>query len=323
MVYDKLSSITKRIINDPNAAIDNDEACELATTTHNAIDLIISANKIRETYKADDTFTCSIINAKSGACSEDCAFCPQSAFYKTKARTYPLLDKSKIVERAIEMWNGGANKFSMVTSGYALTEKELDLICEAAILIKEKTGLSLCGSLGVLNEDIAERLKASGLTNYHHNLETARSFFDQVCTTHPYDDDIKSVKIAARAGFKVCSGGIMGLGESWEQRIELAFTLKELDVESIPLNFINPIPGTKMAERPLLAPMDALKCIALYRLINPLKDITICGGREISLGDYQSWTFLAGANGLMVGDYLTTMGRGLKIDMEMIRNMEI
>jgi biotin synthase len=168
---------------------------------------------------------------------------------------------------------------------------------------------------------MARQLKESGITTYHHNLETARSHFDKICTTHDYDEDVATVQIAQSAGLKVCSGGILGLGESWEQRVELAFTLKELDVDSIPINFLNAIPGTPMETRPLLSPMEALKCIALFRMINPEKDITICGGRERTLRDYQSWIFLAGANGFMIGDYLTTKGRNTAMDIEMIKDM--
>jgi biotin synthase len=168
---------------------------------------------------------------------------------------------------------------------------------------------------------MAERLKESGVTTYHHNLETARSFFDQVCTTHQYDEDINTVHIAKSVGMKTCCGGILGLGETWEQRAELAFTLKELEVDSIPVNFLNPIPGTKMENRQLLSPMEALRSIALFRLVNPEKDIVICGGREVTLGDFQSWVFMAGANGLMVGNYLTTAGRDIKMDMDMIKEV--
>ena len=173
----------------------------------------------------------------------------------------------------------------------------------------------------MLTESMARRLKEGGIVVYHHNLETARSFFDQVCTTHPSEDDVETVKMAKAAGLKVCSGGILGLGESWEQRVELAITLRDLDADSIPINFLNPIAGTRMAERPLLLPMEALKCIALFRLINPRKDITICGGREVTLRDLQSWIFAAGANGMLVGNYLTTQGRDIKADMEMIRDL--
>ena len=175
--------------------------------------------------------------------------------------------------------------------------------------------------MGLLKQDAAWRLKEAGISRYHHNLETARSFFDTICSTHDYEEDIETVRVAKDAGMRVCSGGIFGMGETWAQRVELAFTLKSLDVDSVPINFLHPIKGTRMGMRPLLPPMEALKIIALYRYIHPRKDITICGGREATLKDFQSWTFAAGANGIMVGNYLTTLGRNMEMDMEMIATM--
>jgi len=316
-----LLSITEKIIKDPNDSITYEDACKLAASHHNPVDLIMCANKIREKYQKNNIFTCSIINAKSGRCSEDCAFCAQSAFHKTGTETYPLLDKEKIINNSILMEKAGAIKYSMVTSGHSLSSKEIDSIGHAAEEINRKTDLSVCASLGQLTESMAIKLKEKGVTTYHHNLETAKSYFDQICTTHDYDEEIRTVKTAKSADLKVCSGGILGLGETWAQRVELAFTLKELDVDSIPINFLNPIPGTRMENRSLLPVMEALKCIAIFRFINPDKDITICGGREKTLGDFQSWVFMAGANGVMIGNYLTTKGRSAEMDVDMIRQM--
>ncbi len=321
-MFDKtLLSITEKIIKDPSYSISYEDACKFAVSQDNATDLIMCANKIRKKYKKNNIFTCSIINAKSGRCSEDCAFCAQSAHHKTGIETYPLLDKEKILNNSIYMEKAGATKYSMVTSGHSLSGEEIDSIGHAAEEINKKTDLAVCASLGQLTEPMAIKLKEKGVTTYHHNLETARSYFNQICTTHQYDDDIHTVKTAKSAGLKVCSGGILGLGETWEQRVELAFTLKELDVDSIPINFLNPIPGTRMENRSLLPPVDALKCITIFRIINPDKDITICGGREKTLGDFQSWIFMAGANGIMIGNYLTTKGRSTEMDMDMIRQM--
>jgi biotin synthase len=317
----KLISITEKIIKDTGQFVSYEDAHKLAVSQNNTIDLIMCANKIREKYKKNNIFTCSIINAKSGRCSEDCAFCAQSAFHKTGAEIYPLLDKEKIMKDSILMEKAGATKYSMVTSGHSLSSREIDSIGQTAEGIKRETDLSICASLGQLNEAMALKLKKKGVKTYHHNLETARSYFDQICTTHDYDEDIQTVKTAKSAGLRVCSGGILGLGETWAQRVELAFTLKELDVDSIPLNFLNPIPGTRMENRPMLPPMEALKSIAIFRFINPDKDITICGGREKTLGDFQSWVFMAGANGIMIGNYLTTKGRSAKMDIGMIRQM--
>lgn len=322
MFNSKLFNITEKIIKDASHPVSYEAACELATLSDNdTIDFILCAHKIRNKFKKGNLFACSIVNAKSGFCSQDCAFCAQSASHKTDISTYPLLSEEKLVNTAISMHESGATKYSMVTSGYMLTDKEIETICKAAATIKKETDLTICGSLGMLTEPMAKKLKEGGITTYHHNLETARSYFDQVCTTHDYDEDIQTIKLAKSAGLKVCSGGILGLGETWEQRVELAFTLKELDVDSIPINFLNPIPGTRMEYRPLLSATEALKCIALFRLINPEKDIIVCGGREITLGDYQSWVFMAGANGLIIGNYLTTKGRNIKMDTDMMKEM--
>jgi len=295
------------------------ELFEMVTVSdQGAMELFVRANKLRRRYKGSGVFTCGILNAKSGRCSENCVFCAQSAHYETKIDVYPLMTKKQIVKKAKELAHSGALRFSIVTSGFQPTRAELNTIFEAVAAISSKTDLEVCASLGILTEEAAQSLYQSGVSNYHHNLETARSHFNQICTTHSYDDDINTLIIAKKAGLRVCSGGIMGLGESWSQRIEMAFTLKELDVDSIPINFLNPIAGTPLEQRSLISPMTALKCIALFRIANPKKDIVVCGGREVTLKDFQSWVFLAGASGLMVGNYLTTCGRSIETDMEMI-----
>ncbi len=317
-------SITEKILKANNWSMSYEEACKLALMPiEHTMDLIICAEKIRTQFKKEDVFTCSIINAKSGRCSQDCAFCAQSSHHKTKIDTYPLISEEEILKQAFLMKKSGATNFSIVTSGYRLSDKDLDSVCHTASAIKNRTHMTVCASVGMLDTPAAELLKQSGISNYHHNLETARSYFEKVCTSHDYNEDIGTLEAARKAGLRVCSGGIMGLGETWEQRVELAWTLKELDVDSIPINFLNPVPGTKMEKRPLMQPLEALKCIALFRFINPTKDITICGGREVTLRDFQSWVFTAGANGLMVGNYLTTHGRDIKMDLEMIKALNL
>lgn len=317
-----ISAVTEKIISNNNAA-SHDEALALADVSGNdLIDLLIGAHKITETYKKDDIFTCAIINAKSGRCSQDCAFCAQSGHHKTGVAVYPLMSKEEMTNKALEMDKINATHFSMVTSGYSLNDDEIDVICATAQEIRQKTKLTVCCSLGALTPKQARWLYESGITNYHHNLETAESYFDQICSTHAYEEDINTIKIAVESGLKACSGCIFGLGESWEQRVELGLTLKELNIPRIPINFLNPIPGTRLEKMPLLSPFDALKCIALMRFIHPRADITICGGRETVLKDFQSWLFMAGANGLMIGNYLTTQGRNMNMDLEMIDTWE-
>ncbi len=316
-----LSRCTRKLLEDDRHSLSYAEACEIAALPpETTFDLILFANKIRNHYRKK-LVLCSIVNAKSGLCSEDCAFCAQSAHHRTQVPVHPLLSEEEMVERAVQMHKAGAREYSMVTSGYALTEDEIGTISRAAAAIRQRTDLTICASLGVLTQSAAEKLRAGGISSYHHNLETARSFFDRVCTTHDYEDDVRTVRLAKAAGFAVCSGGIFGLGETWGHRVELAFTLKELDVDSIPLNFLNPIAGTEMGDRPLLSPMEALKCIALFRFIHPRKDIVVCGGREVTLRDLQSWMFAAGANGFLMGNYLTTPGRDIQADITMIRDL--
>ena len=311
--------MTEKILQAPDTPISMEDALALTRLSGDDIpDLLTCAHKITAANLQGDIFTCTIINAKSGMCSQDCAFCAQSAHHKTHVRIYPLMDEKDMTARALVMAAAGATYFSMVTSGERLTDNEIDVICAATAEIKSKTSLTVCGSLGLLTRDQAERLKKSGMTNYHHNLETAESFFPRICTTHTYAEDIETLKAATSSGMHACSGGILGLGESWEQRVELAFTLKKLGAHRIPLNFLHPIPGTRLEHQSPLSPMDALKAIALFRFIHPKTDITICGGREHTLKDYQSWIFMAGANGVMIGNYLTTQGRDMGMDLEMI-----
>ncbi|MEJ2038287.1 MAG: biotin synthase BioB [Desulfosarcinaceae bacterium] len=318
----KINELEQDILQSGQSRIQPSEALALIpATTEQTLDLIQAADRIRRRFKQQKAFTCAIVNAKSGFCAEDCAFCAQSAHHQTDISTYGLHSAEKLVDIGLRMSEAGATNYSMVTSGTCLNAAEIDTVCQVAQTLKARTNLTLCASLGMLSEDAARQLGQAGITRYHHNLETARSFFDQICTTHDYEDDIQTVLLAKRAGLKVCSGGIFGLGESWEQRVELAFTLRDLGVDSIPVNFLNPIPGTRLAGRALLAPLEALACIALLRFIHPGLDIPVCGGREVTLKDFQSWVFLAGANGLMVGNYLTTRGRKLEMDMEMIKEM--
>jgi biotin synthase len=319
MVAHRITTIADAIMESPVGVLDQATACRLAalSETH-PLAFFRSAGKIRERYLGKEVFACAIVNAKSGMCAQDCAFCAQSLHHDTGVDTYPLRGSTAMVRRAREMKAAGASRFSMVTSGMGLTEAEVATVCRTAGRVRREVGLEVCASLGMLTPDLAHRLLDSGVTRYHHNLETARSFFPKICTTHDYEEDLETVRIAKKAGMAVCAGGILGLGESWQQRVELAFTLRELEVDSVPLNFLNPIPGTRLAGRSLSKPMTALRYIALFRFILPEQEIPICGGRAETLKDFQSWIFLAGASGLMVGNYLTTKGRKVADDMEMI-----
>jgi biotin synthase len=286
------------------------------------VNLLDLANRTRQEFRGSNVKLCGIVNAKSGRCAEDCAFCAQSSKHKTDIKKHPLLTKPKILAAARKAAKDGAKEFSIVTSGRTVSESELARAAEAIGAVK-KLGLSTCASLGILGPDGLEMLAGAGLDKYHHNLETSRSFFPEICTTHSYDEDVQTISAARDAGLQVCCGGIFGLGETRRDWVELAGTLRELEVDSVPLNFLNPVKGTRLADRPLLGPLDALRVILIFRLVLPRRDIVICGGREVVLRDLQCMVFFAGANGLMLGDYLTTRGRDPKLDTEMIRDLEL
>lgn len=282
------------------------------------------AHMIKEHHLGDNIDLCSIINAKSGRCSENCSFCAQSSHHQTDSPVYPLKSVATIVQGARQAQEEGNHCYGIVTSGTRIEPgEEFESILTALRQIRQETKIAPSASLGILDADAAKALMDAGCKTYHHNLETACSFFPEICTTHDYQEDIDTVRCAKSAGMEVCCGGIFGLGESTDQRIELALTLKELDVDSVPLNFLNPVPGTPLQDAQLLTPMDCLRIICLYRYLLPTKRITVCGGREKNLREFQSAIFMAGASGTMVGNYLTTTGRNREIDLQMLKDAEV
>jgi len=303
--------------------ISSDEALLLTASYSDFFYEILSVtNKVRKRFHGKEVNLCSIVNAKSGLCAEDCSFCSQSVKYNTGVETFPMAGPDKVVEAAIKAQERGAREFSIVTSGTKV-EKESDvaLLEKTLSAMREASGMERCASIGMVGRETLKRLKDAGLESFHHNLETSRSFFPNICTTHDYDDDVEAVRLAKELGLYVCSGGIFGLGESWADRVELALTLKELDVDSIPVNFLNPRPGTPLEGASNLTPRECLMIIALLRLIMPDKDIVVCGGRDTNLRDMQALLFCAGANGMMIGDYLTTPGRDSAQDLKMIEDL--
>jgi len=282
----------------------------------NLKDLLAAATRARETDSDNDLSLCSILNAKCGACSEDCIFCAQSCHYTTEISSYPLLSKKQMVQAFDKTLKYPIRHFSLVTSGKRVSQVDIDQICET---IKERShpNLKWCASLGCLSYRQLCSLRDAGMSRYHHNLETAKSHFPSICTTHSYEDRVATVLAAKKAGLEVCSGGLFGLGENREQRLELAFALKELDVDSTPLNFLMPIPNTPAAKLPPLSKEEILQTIALFRLICRKKEIRVCGGREFHLKEDDSSIFAAGANGMMVGGYLTKEGNPIEKDLEM------
>ncbi len=301
-----------------------DEALALYRAGREApFSLMAAASEIRTAFKGRAINLCGIINAKSGRCPEDCAFCAQSALYETNAPEYDLVETEEMVEKAAGMKRAGVHMFGIVTSGTRIESKdEWESIIRAVREIKALE-MEPCASLGLLSKDRAEGLRAAGLFRYHHNLETSRSFFPTICTTHEYQEDIDTVLAARQAGLSTCCGGIIGLGESMEQRIELALTLKDLDVDSVPVNILDPRGGTPLAGAGALRPIDILITLSLFRFILPDKDIKLCGGKEANLRQLLPLGIVAGANSLMTGDYLTTHGRSTAQDLEMIRDLDL
>ncbi len=303
--------------------IKSGEALELtASYTDFIYEILPITDKVRRRFHGREVNLCSIVNAKSGLCAEDCSFCAQSVKYNTGVDTFPLAGPETVLEAARRAEARGAREFSIVTSGTKI-EKEGDvaLLEKTLTAMRGATALERCASIGTVGRETLKRLKDAGLESFHHNLETSRTFFPNICTTHDYDEDIATIRAAKDMGLYVCSGGIFGLGEDWADRVELASTLKDLDVDSIPVNFLNPRPGTPLEKARNLNPWECLMIIALLRLMLPQKDIVVCGGRDVNLRDMQALIFTAGANGMMIGDYLTTPGRDAEKDLKMIEDM--
>lgn len=298
--------------------ISREQAAALsALSGQDCFELFALANRTRARFRSDTVDLCSIINAKSGACSEDCSFCAQSSGSSAAISRYGLVDRDQVMQSAAAARQGGARRFCIVTSGRRVSKLELENIA-AMIAGVGALGLLPCATLGLLTADDLALLKRAGLRRYHNNLETSESFFPSVCRTHTWKQKVDTLRAAKAAGLTVCSGGIFGLGESWEDRIDLAFSLQELDPDSVPINFLTPIAGTPLEKQTPLAPLEALKIISLYRLILPDKEIRVCGGRIQTLGELNAFVFFAGADGLLTGNYLTTLGRNFDDDRRLI-----
>ena len=318
-----LSELSGRVLNGVNITQSEAQHIISLRKQEDIVALIAHANAIRNHFKGTRIDLCAVVNAKSGRCSEDCIFCAQSAYYKTDIQTYPLLDINEIIKMAKVAKDNGAHRFGIVTSGKGITSaKEFEKICESIEEISKNSDIIPCASLGVLSYEQSHCLRDAGLKRYHHNLETAQSHFSKICSTHSFEERVQTILMVKKEGFEVCSGGIFGLGETPEQRIELAFALRDLDVDSVPLNFLNPIAGTPAVKYPPLPPLEILKIIALFRFILPRRDIRMCGGREICLRTLQPLMYFAGANGTLVGNYLTTSGRNPEVDLQEIKDLD-
>ncbi len=300
-------------------SVDQETACALAGFADQQT-LWATANELRSHFMGNRFHLCSIINARSGNCTENCRFCSQSVHYQTGAAMYRIVNREEAIKIAQDNEAHGVHRLSLVTSGRFVDKEIWKELAELYAEISEQTNMELCASMGFLDQERAEQLAEAGITRYHCNLETNKQRFSEVCSSHSWQDKVATLTTAAEAGMSVCSGGIIGMGETMEDRIKLALELRELGVQSIPLNILTPIPGTPFAELEPLSVEEVLSTIALFRFINPDAVIRIAGGRQ-QLGAEQYRCFSSGANGAIVGNYLTTIGSSIAKDIEVLKKM--
>lgn len=316
-----LASYTEKIINGGN--IMQDEAKKLITLPDEDTPLLLAmADKIRQHFGNNEVDCCAIINGRSGKCPENCRFCAQSSHYYTGVSEHDLLAGDTIVNAAKKAKASGAARFAIVTSGRSVVEgPEFDHIVHTLQRIKAEAHIEICCSLGLITLKQAQTLKKIGLSRYHANIETAPSYFPSICSTHIFADKAAVIHIAQTAGLRVCSGGIFGLGETPYQRVEMAFTLKDFGIDSIPLNILTPIKGTPFEKNAPLSPWEILRAFAVFRFILPHALIRTAGGREVNLRSLQAYALTGGLNGLMIGGYLTTQGNKTPVDMQMLKDL--
>lgn len=330
MEIEQLHALTDGIIAKTRGITPSEALAILNISDENTLFLFACSDRIRRHFRGNKIHVCAIANVKSGRCSEDCGFCSQSAHVKTGVPEYGLMSNAEVTQAHDLAETQGAKAFGLVAAWKGLNEgPTLDAVVDRVKTIArrhaEGKGPRADASLGIISEPaIAQRLKAAGLACYNHNLETAPSYFGEICKTHTFDDRIRTITLMREAGVKICSGGIIGMGETLEHRVELAFALQKVQPEMLPLNFFNPIEGTtlvveKRAKR--LTPMECLKTIAMFRFVLPEAHIMVAGGREVNLGELQSFMYSAGASATMVGNYLTTTGRNAKTDLDLIESL--
>jgi biotin synthase len=319
----RIAELGQRVLN--GGELHREEALFLFNLEESAdiYDLLSWANRVRESFKGNKIHLCSIVNAKAGACSENCSFCAQSSFYQTGSPKYGFVDPEPVADAADEANKNGVTAVGLVAAWKGLNEGPmLDEVCARITEMKAGGKTRPDASLGIIkNQKVADRLKEAGLECYGHNLESSRRFFPNTCTTHTFDDRLQTIGYLKKAGIKICSGGIIGMGETRADRCDLAFTLKEIGANVVPVNILNPIPGTPFEKNPPLAPLEILKTIACFRLILPRQEIMVAGGRTVNLRDMQSMVFMAGASALMVGNYLTTLNQPVEKDLQMLKDL--
>ena len=311
-----LEKLTEKVLG--KGKITKDEALKLYDMPLE--ELCEAADRIRKHFCKDGFDICTIVNGKSGRCSENCKYCAQSSFYHTSAKEYSLLDKEEILRQARYNAQKGVLRYSIVTSGKKLPDKEVDEMCDIIKEIRKTVGISVCVSFGLLNKEQFAKLKEAGASRVHNNLETSRRNFPNVCTTHTFDDKIQPIQAAKEAGLTGCSGGILGLGETVEDRIDLALSLRELEIKSVPINLLNPIPGTPYENNPVLSEEEMRRTVAVFRFLLPEASLRLAGGRGL-LKDKGESCFCSGANAVISGDMLTTSGYTIDSDMKLIKKL--
>ena len=320
-----MSDVLERVrgsLLDGDGQLTPDDAKEIVALPDERIpELIALAHRVRLAHAGPEVEIESILSAKTGGCPEDCHFCSQSGRFDTTVRPEPFMPIPDIVEAARRSQESGATEFCIVLAIRGPDDHIMERTLEAVAAIREQTTMQVACSLGILTREQAVTLADAGVHRYNHNLETARSFFPSIATTHSWDERYETCKLVKDVGMELCSGGIMGMGESWDHRIEFAFQLRELGPCEIPLNFLNPRPGTPLAGRQVLGPLEALRCIALFRLVHPDVLLRYAGGREVTLRELQATGMLAGINALIVGNYLTTLGRSPEQDLAMLADL--
>lgn len=319
-------AIARRIIN--GGEITRDEARALLSLpgdSDEVYDLFYAAHKVRRHFHGNRVTFCSIVASKFGKCSEDCKFCAQSAHYDTGITPHEMMDREMVQGACEDARNRGASSFGIVNSGRGPNRKEWPKILDAIAGMKAVDGIGHCATLGELTPEQARELKAVGISRVNHNLETSREFYPQIVKTHTWDDRVRTLKIARDAGLELCTGCIFGMGESIEDRVSVAFSLREINPHVVPINFLNPIAGTPLVEDniPPLRPMQILQITAVMRLVLPRADLKVAGGREKNLRDLQSWIFYVGGTSAIIGNYLATFGRGNETDLQMVRDLEL
>ena len=314
-----IKGLTERVIDGYRIKREDSELIELLKSAE-LEELLKGADIVREKYSGDRIDLCSIIAGKSGNCGENCKFCAQSAFNHTSCDVHPLLDYDEIYKVARSNEEEGVNRFAIVNSGRGPSDEDFEKLIRIYKRLSEELNISLCASLGFLTQEQFDRLYAAGVRRYHNNIETSRGYFDKICTSHSFDDKVENIKRAKKAGLEVCSGGIIGMGEDIDDRIEMAFDLQELEISSIPINTLIPIKGTMLEGVKQLTEAEILRTVAIFRYINPEADIRLAAGRGLMENEGEK-AFVGGANSAITGNMLTTSGATIRSDMVLVKSM--